>query len=67
MKFKRGICVISRCALDMLSRNNWLRKEKLDIQDVNCGCPDCVRRAERLMKEKGISIRVKERFPEEYQ
>lgn len=57
-----GICPITKCALKMLSRNSWLRKENLIIEDKNCGCPDCIKRANQIKRNQDKIIKVGELF-----
>jgi len=62
MKIIKGIVPISKCAEETLSRGNKLRESKLDIQDINCGCPDCVKRAEGIELENGKIVGVGQLF-----
>lgn len=62
MKIIHGLSSISKCALEMLSRSNWLHKEKLIIEDKNCGCPDCIKRANRINLNEDKIIKVGELF-----
>lgn len=59
----KKLVIISKCALNNLSRRHHLHSENLEIQDKNCGCSDCEKRAKKIFNEIGIFTKVNKFFP----